>query len=210
MKHNLATPETEFKIGQHIKLTSITHGEAVYDRKGNIVNSNWPGVKFEYTGMVSEVYQEGGNGATVVRCKQIKKPKNRESLDYFTFYPHKLGEQEIVELLPTPTIKMYIAVLDEFPDYMVPTLVAHSVLNAHIKFKKDKSYQKWFEESFKKVVLRVNQKEFDRIASLEKVHLGHENKTLDARKSCAVICPIDGDIPNVLKYGKLWKPRNEI
>ena len=25
--------------------------------------------------------------------------------------------------------KMYIAVLDEAPDYMVPTLVAHSVLN---------------------------------------------------------------------------------
>lgn len=207
MKHNLATPETEFKIGQHIKLTSICHGEAVYDRKGNIVNSNWPGVKFEYTGIVTDVYKEGGEWATVVKCKTTKKSS---VLDSFNFYPHQIGKQQIVELLPAPTIKMYIAVLDEFPDYMVPTLVAHSVLTAHMKFEKDRSYQKWLDESFKKVVLRVNQKEFDRIAALEKVHLGHENNTLDAKKACAVVCPIDGDIPNVLKYGKLWKPRNEI
>jgi hypothetical protein len=31
-------------------------------------------------------------------------------------------------------MKLYIAVLDEFPDYMTPTLVAHSVLAArHIE-----------------------------------------------------------------------------
>lgn len=201
-----ATVNTEFKIGQHIKLTTVTYGEAVYDCKGNIVNSNWPGVKFEYTGIVSEVYKEGGNGATVVKCKQIKKPKNRDSLDYFNFYPQNIGRNEIVELLPAPTIKMYIAVLDEFPDYMVPTLVAHSILNAHLKFEKDRIYKKWLEESFKKCVIRVNQKEFDRIAELPKVHLGHENNTLGGKKSCAVVCPIDGELPNVLKYAKLWKP----
>jgi hypothetical protein len=33
-------------------------------------------------------------------------------------------------------MKMYIAVLDEFPDYMVPTLVAHAVLGAHLEFTK--------------------------------------------------------------------------
>ena len=31
-------------------------------------------------------------------------------------------------------MKMYIAVLDEVPEHMVPTLVAHSVLAAHMKF----------------------------------------------------------------------------
>ena len=30
--------------------------------------------------------------------------------------------------------KMYIAVLDEVNDFMVPTLVAHSILNAHMAF----------------------------------------------------------------------------
>lgn len=103
-------------------------------------------------------------------------------------------------------MKLYIAVLDEFPDFMTPTLVAHSVLAAHLKFQEDEQYQKWLNESFRKCVVRVNQKEFDKIAALEKVHLGHENKTLDAKKSCAVVCPFEGDIPNVLKFAKLWKP----
>lgn len=103
-------------------------------------------------------------------------------------------------------MKMYIAVLDEFPDYMTPTLVAHSVLAAHLKFQDNPVYQKWLTESFKKCVVRVNQKEFDKIAALSDVHLGHENNTLEARKSCAVVCPIEGELPNVLKFAKLWKP----
>ena len=32
-------------------------------------------------------------------------------------------------------MKMYIAVREDVPDYIVPTLVAHSVLGAHFKFK---------------------------------------------------------------------------
>ena len=103
--------------------------------------------------------------------------------------------------------KMYIAVLDEFPDFMVPTLVAHSILAAHLQFENDAVYQDWLQNSFRKVVLRVNQKEFDKIAALDHVYLGHENKTLDGKKSCAVVCPLDGETPNVLKYAKMWKPK---
>ena len=104
---------------------------------------------------------------------------------------------------------MYIAVLDEFPDFMVPTLVAHSVIATHLKFQDDIVYQDWLMNSFRKVVLRVNQKEFDKIATLDHVYLGHENKTLDGKKSCAVVCPLDGETPNVLKYAKMWKPKHE-
>lgn len=105
--------------------------------------------------------------------------------------------------------KMYIAVLDEFPDFMVPTLVAHSILAAHLQFENDAVYQDWLQNSFRKVVLRVNQKEFDKIAALDHVYLGHENKTLDGKKSCAVVCPLDCELPNVLKFAKLWKPKHE-
>ena len=104
-------------------------------------------------------------------------------------------------------MKLYIAVHDEFPDYMTPTLVAHSVLAAHLTFQNIPVYQKWLTESFKKCVVRVNQKEFDKISKLPNVHLGHENNTLDAKKSCAVVCPIDSELPNVLKFAKLWSPR---
>lgn len=110
-------------------------------------------------------------------------------------------------------MKMYIAVLDEFPDYMAPTLVAHSVLAAHWRFEEIIGeaffdYQKWANHSFKKCVVRVNQKEFDKIAKLENVYLGHENNTLEGKKSCAVVCPRE-ETPNVLKFAKLWKPKYE-
>lgn len=116
-------------------------------------------------------------------------------------------------------MKLYIAVLDEFPDYMVPTLVAHSMLGAHLKFCVTSveydlpmypEYMDWIENSFKKCVVRVNQKEFDKIAALPDVYLGHEKKTLDGRDSCAVVCPYRDDepLPNVLKFAKLWKPKS--
>ena len=69
-------------------------------------------------------------------------------------------------------------------------------------------YEEWkiyLRDSFKKVVIRVNQKEFDKISSLDKTYLFHENKTLNGKKSCAVTL-VNEDIPNVLKYAKLWKP----
>lgn len=104
---------------------------------------------------------------------------------------------------------MYIAVLDQVPDFMTPTLVAHSVLGAHLAMIDNTQYQQWLADSFKKCTIRVNQKEFDKISSLEGTYLGHENTTLEARKSCAIPVPCaDDDRPNVLKYAKLWKPTN--
>ena len=118
--------------------------------------------------------------------------------------------------------KLYIAVLDEFPDYMTPTLVAHAVLGAHLKFSEKyicpefqsleyPNYVNWFKNSFKKCVVRVNQKEFDKISALPDVYLGYENNTLEGRKSCAVVCPMPNEeLPNVLKFAKLWKPKENI
>lgn len=121
-------------------------------------------------------------------------------------------------------MKLYIAVLDEFPDYMTPTLVAHAVLGAHMKFVtanhiddildnglyKYPNYIEWLQNSFKKCVVRVSQTEFDKIAALPNVYIGHEKKTLDGRDSCVVVCPYaDSEtLPNVLKFAKLWKPAN--
>lgn len=102
---------------------------------------------------------------------------------------------------------MYIAVLDAVPDYMVPTLVAHSILNAHIKFQDNEVYNNWLSESFKKVVIRVNKKEFGKIRDTLICHLGHENTILNAEPSCAIVLPVSSDnIPNVLKFAKAWKP----
>jgi hypothetical protein len=102
-------------------------------------------------------------------------------------------------------MKLYIAVLEDAPVYMVPTLVAHSVLGAHLVFQEDEAYLAWLELSFKKCVLKVNFKEFNKLADLDKIYLGHENTILNGEKSCCVICPRE-EYPNVIKFAKLWKP----
>lgn len=119
-------------------------------------------------------------------------------------------------------LKLYIAVHDDVPDFIVPTLVAHSVLANHC----DKSaliqlvnrnpsvpslqiYLDWLNHSFKKVVLRVNQKEFDKIAALPDIKIGHENKTMDGKPSCIIVNPRQ-EYPNVLKYARMWKPKEEM
>ena len=108
--------------------------------------------------------------------------------------------------------KMYIAVLEDFLDFMTPTLVAHAVLSHHLHVDRDISYGQyknmyndWRINSFKKVVLRVDQKEFNNISQLPNVTLSHENNTLDGKKACAVVV-VDENIPNVLKFAKMWKP----
>jgi hypothetical protein len=107
-------------------------------------------------------------------------------------------------------MRLYIAVLDEFPDYMTPTLVAHAVLGAHLKFNDNPQYKDWLTNSFKKCVVRVNRKEFEKIRNLPDVYLGHENNTLNGEKSCAVVLPtVDNLLPNVLKFAKLWKPLHD-
>ena len=104
-------------------------------------------------------------------------------------------------------MKLYIAVLDEVPDFITPTLVAHSMLGAHLVFQNDPMYNKWLTTSFKKCVVRVSRKEFEKIKTLDEVYLGHENKTLNGIDTCAVVLPCENeDIPNVLKFAKLWKP----
>ena len=113
-----------------------------------------------------------------------------------------------------PYLKLYIAVLDEVPDFMVPTLVAHSMLGAHLEWVRQHlcdptSYDEWLNNSFRKCVVRVNRKEFEKIKQSDKVYLGHENTTLGGEKSCAIPYPVWSDnIPKVLQYAKLWKPKN--
>lgn len=111
--------------------------------------------------------------------------------------------------------KMYIAVLDEAPDYMVPTLVAHSVINAHTKWssyttplEESEVYGEWFHSSFRKVVLRVNRKQFDKIKDTLTHWEGHENTICDGKGSCLVVLPVESDaVPNVLKFASLWAPK---
>ena len=110
--------------------------------------------------------------------------------------------------------KMYIAVIDEAPDYKVPTLVAHSILNAHEMFtspgRSDEqlaAYKEWKMHSFRKVVLRVNAREFHKISNTLDHWAGHENTICNGAPTCLVCMPVDSDnVPNVLKFARMWAP----
>lgn len=105
--------------------------------------------------------------------------------------------------------KMYIAVLDEAPDYMVPTLVAHTMINAHINLNTYPEYRDWLVNSFKKVVLRVSRSEYEKIKNKVKVYYeGYENTICNAEGSCIVVLPSD-DHPWILRQAKMWAPRSE-
>ena len=122
-------------------------------------------------------------------------------------------------------MKLYIAVLDEVPDHMVPVLVAHTMLGADMHFHRHfvhnvsdypdvdidnpiSIYFDWKKDSFKKCVVRVNKKEFDKISNLPYTYCGHENTVLAGMDTCAIPLPCrNEDLPNVLKFAKLWSPK---
>lgn len=108
-------------------------------------------------------------------------------------------------------MKLYIAVRDIVPDNMVPVLVAHSMLSAHEFFSGDPVYDSWYELSYKKCVVSVNEKEWEKIKTLDcPKFYGHENTVDEGRKTCVIVQPVsDDNIPNVLKFAKLWKPKND-
>lgn len=107
--------------------------------------------------------------------------------------------------------KLYICILDEFPDYMTPTLVGHAVLRHHLNimnyFEDDirTRYDNWLKYSFKKCVVRVNRKEFDKIMMIDGCIETWENNTLGGEVSCLTVVA-NTEEHNVLKFAKLWKP----
>lgn len=88
---------------------------------------------------------------------------------------------------------------------MTPTLVAHATLRHHLENYLDKRYVNWLNDSFKKCVVRVNKKEFEKIRKLTTITESWENNTLNGEVSCLTIIA-KTDEHNVLKFAKLWKP----
>lgn len=106
--------------------------------------------------------------------------------------------------------KMYICVLDEVPDFIVPCLVGHSVLRHHLArvsgVLPDPLYPVWLQDSFRKCVVSVSQKEYDKIKEMDNIVESHENSTLGGKPSCITVV-VGDECPNVLRYASLWKPK---
>ena len=69
-------------------------------------------------------------------------------------------------------------------------------------------FHRWIVESFKKVTVRSNQREFNKLMQLDNIIIARETTAFDTEPACIikVIDTEDINAPNVLKYAKLWKP----
>ena len=106
-------------------------------------------------------------------------------------------------------MKLYIGVLDIVPDHMVPVVVAHAIMGANDSMSDIPAFQVWKKNSYKKVVIKINQKEFNKIYTDSKLpcFVGSESTIEEGRSCCIIPCPVEAaDLPNVLKFAKLWEP----
>lgn len=103
--------------------------------------------------------------------------------------------------------KLYIAILDEALKEdagHVYLSIAHVVLMAHKKFAGLAAYDYWLENNFRKCLVLVNRKEFDKIKQLDNVVVATES-AMPGWELTAAVCPRP-EWPNVIKFAKLFKP----
>ena len=104
-------------------------------------------------------------------------------------------------------MKMYILMLDTVPDAFAPVMSAHSSLMCYDRFRADKDMIIWFHNSFKKVVCRVSQKEFDRALEVGNKYVLTTESNLDGMVCSATFCPrLKEDWPEDFRYFRLWSP----
>lgn len=104
----------------------------------------------------------------------------------------------------TYKMKMYILIKEDVPDKFAPVISAHASLACYKKFEEDSDMQKWVNGIFKKVVCKVNEKEFANAINEEK-NLVITESALESKEVCVVFCPRN-TYSKQFNYFKLWSP----
>lgn len=102
-------------------------------------------------------------------------------------------------------MKMYILIKDSVPDEFAPVIAAHASLACYKKFETDQDMRTWITGIFKKVVCRVNDKEFQRAAEADKNVILTES-ALDHQEVAMVFCPREA-YPKAFKFFRKWTPK---
>lgn len=102
-------------------------------------------------------------------------------------------------------LKMYILVRDSIDIGHAMLAVGHGVLACYLRFEKDPIMQEWVKDSFRKVVCKVNDKEFERAKMFNGSVLMTESG-LDGAETALVFCPrLDDKWDKPFKFYKMWK-----
>lgn len=98
---------------------------------------------------------------------------------------------------------MYILVKESVRVDMAIVSAAHASLACHLKFKDDEEYKEWRKYSFKKVVCKVNDKEFEKAKNFED-NIVMTEANLDNAEISIVFKP-RLEWPKPFKFYKLYK-----
>ena len=102
-------------------------------------------------------------------------------------------------------LRMYILVRENVDIGHAMLAVGHGVLACYRKFKDDPVMQKWLDESFRKVVCKVNDKEFKTAKTFGGSVLMTESG-LGGEETALVFCPRPDDMwEKPFGFYKLWK-----
>ena len=102
-------------------------------------------------------------------------------------------------------MKMYILVRNCIPTGHAATAIAHAAAAACLKWPGDERFDEWRENSFKKVVCMVTDKEFERAEECKDCIVMTES-ALDDEKTALVLKPRPiGEWPKMIKYLRLYR-----
>jgi peptidyl-tRNA hydrolase len=108
-------------------------------------------------------------------------------------------------------MKMYIFIKDTVPDNMAPVVAAHASLACYLIYEKDEDMQKWRSESFKKVVCKVTELQFNQLKfnwtnKEERKSNVTTESSLNGDEVAITFCPRE-KYPDTFKSFKLWSPK---
>lgn len=113
-------------------------------------------------------------------------------------------EEATMKINPPPKpLKMYILVRDSIDIGHAVLAVGHGVLAAHRMFSGHRTYDEWFTHSFRKVVCKVNDKEFEAAKEFEGRVVMTESG-LDGEETCIVFSPRE-EWPKPFRFYKLYR-----
>lgn len=101
-------------------------------------------------------------------------------------------------------MKMYILVRDDVPDNFVPVITAHASLACYKAYESEPTMQQWINGIFKKVVCKVNLKEFEN-AKNEAQHVVLTESALNDQEVCIAFCPRE-EYSKAFRFYKMWTP----
>lgn len=101
-------------------------------------------------------------------------------------------------------MKMYILIKEAVPDEYAPVIAAHASLACYKQYESNPDMQTWIKGIFKKVVCRVNEKEFEKASEIERSVILTES-ALNNQEVALVFCPRE-EYPKSFQFFRKWKP----